>query len=356
MPFTTAVPFPFNMTPMANVGPLTYSDGTTYLRELAAIKTYLNETLVPDFNAGIENAIFEYQQGIANAEATVTAVKAEWDAAWAAFIANNVLELAALNDQAVADLITGATGPMYTALVALIDARAVSPAEQAAAISAALADYTNDTDLSVLLAAKVDDTQVGAAGGVAALDGAGKVPAAQLPAPPPGSLTGLYSARPAANTVTAGTVYYATNVQETYRSTGAAWSIVGTGGNELGYAEIGGGSMTSTTSTTGTDVVGLTVSFTAGERPVQIVLECQTANFVADKITYVDLLVGGVVKRSYPQPGITSDKWSALHAETRVNGLTPGTTYAVSVKFRTEAPATSDARFASEAFLQVVNR
>ena len=356
MPFTTAVPYPFNMTPMANVGPVTYPDGTTFMREITAIKTYLNETLVPDFNAGIENAIVEYQNGITTAEATITTISAEWDTHWQAFLDNNVLELAALNDTAVASLITGATGPMYTALTALIDARAVSPVEQTAAIGAALADYTTTSGLTTLLAGKVSTSTKGVADGVASLDGTGKVPAGQLPTPAAVNGTGLYSARPAAGTVPAGFVYYATNVQETYRSTGVVWTVVGTGGNELGYAEISGGSMTTTTSTTGVDIPGLTVSFTAGERPVQIVLEGQTANFAANKITYIDLLVGGTVRRIFPQIGGESDKWSALHAETRIGGLTAGTTYAVTVKLRTEAPATSDARFASEAYLQVINR
>lgn len=356
MPFTTAVPFPYTMTPMANVGPLTYSDGTTFLREITAIKTYLNETLVPDFNAGIENAIFEYQTGITNAETTITNVSAGWDTAWQAFKDNVQLEIAVLNDQAVADLTSDVASAARAALNTVIDGRAVSPDELTTELAAALAPYTDTAALTTLLTGKLDADLKGAVNGVAELDATGKVPAGQLPTPAPGSLTGLYSARPAPGTVPAGTVYYAINVQETYRSTGAAWAVVGTGGNELGYAEISGGSMTSTTSTTGVDIAGLTVSFTAGERPVAVVVVGQTANFDAAKATTIQILVDGTVRRSYPQLGGASDKWSALHAETRVSGLVPGQTYVVSVRVRTESPATSDARFASEAYVTVVNR
>jgi hypothetical protein len=63
------------MTPITNISPLTFRDAGTFLEYLETIKQFLNETLVPDSNAMIDNAIKEFQTGIANAEATVNAAK-----------------------------------------------------------------------------------------------------------------------------------------------------------------------------------------------------------------------------------------------------------------------------------------
>lgn len=71
MAFTKAQPFPYEIGALTNISPLTYRDGHTYLEILEKLRRWLNETLVPDFNAGIDNAIDEFQKGIANAEARV---------------------------------------------------------------------------------------------------------------------------------------------------------------------------------------------------------------------------------------------------------------------------------------------
>lgn len=71
MPFTNARPFPYQMTPLSGVTPFTYRDGATYLYILERMQHWLSETLVPEFNAAIENAITEYQAGLGNAETYV---------------------------------------------------------------------------------------------------------------------------------------------------------------------------------------------------------------------------------------------------------------------------------------------
>lgn len=75
------------MTPMNNISAPTYRDGVTYTRTLEQIKNWLNDILVPDFNDGIANAIAEFQNGIANAEKTVTDTNTDWTTKHTAFTA-----------------------------------------------------------------------------------------------------------------------------------------------------------------------------------------------------------------------------------------------------------------------------
>ena len=71
MVFTNSTPFPTVITPLSNISPFTYRDGFTYLEILEKMRQWLNDTLVPDVNAGINNAIAEFQKGIENAETRV---------------------------------------------------------------------------------------------------------------------------------------------------------------------------------------------------------------------------------------------------------------------------------------------
>lgn len=104
----------------------------------------------------------------------------------------------------------------------------------------------------------------GAANGYASLDGNGIVPLAQLPIPAvvngqwlkgsggamvwsaitaadvPGlSLTGTYAARPAANTLAAGSIYYATDTMGTFRSDGTNWTLIQQGIMPINAADLG---------------------------------------------------------------------------------------------------------------------
>lgn len=73
------------------------------------------------------------------------------------------------------------------------------------------------------------DTIGGAASGLATLDGTTKVPLAQLPVGIVPNLIGTYLARPAANSVGAGTVYYANETLGAWRSDGTNWVLVAQG-------------------------------------------------------------------------------------------------------------------------------
>lgn len=64
MVFTNATLFPYQPTPLTNISPLTYRDGITFLEKLEIMRQWLNETLVPEFNAGIDHAISEMQDAM----------------------------------------------------------------------------------------------------------------------------------------------------------------------------------------------------------------------------------------------------------------------------------------------------
>ncbi|WP_156027404.1 hypothetical protein [Mycetocola saprophilus] len=148
----------------------------------------------------------------------------------------------------------------------------------------------------------------------------------------PPSLSGKYSARPAANTVPAATMYYATDVPEAYRSDGSVWSVVGAGGNELGYAQIT--SMFSTTSTTPVDVPGLTVTFVVGERPIMLRLDTDMASQGPNGIAVAHILLDGVRLAS---PGLNAppaDRWVTISRGARKSGLVPGSTHIAKIQLQ----------------------
>jgi hypothetical protein len=347
---------------MANVSPLTYADGTTYLRELAYIKDWLNGVLVPGFNAAIENAIDEYQTGVTNAEETVTAAKDEWAALWQAWKDNIVLELAALNDAAMGDLIVDELSNTYTALATLIDTLTVAPDELDASVTtivndgaSALAVKLNDlfvtpAEQTTALAGKISTTEKGAVSGVASLDGSGKVTPGQVR---PVNLAGLYAARPAPTAHPDGTTYWASDVYEMYRTNGTVWSVVGAGGNELAFTGLDETvPMFSTESTEYVDVPNLTINVTAGERPFAVKFELNSAVNVLGRADYA-VYVNGILKRYWFYTPAVVETWVPLTGEVIVRGLTPGTTYNVKVMVKTTS---GTVRTSGAPYLTAVNK
>lgn len=195
-------------------------------------------------------------------------------------------------------------------------------------------------NLAAAFAEKVAVTSVGAAGGVATLDGAGDVPLAQIPdlsasyatvavaaGKAPLSLTGIYASRPAATAVPSGTVYYCTNIAEQYRSDGTTWTVVGSGGNELGYAQIV--TPFSTTSTTPVPVTGLTSTFVVGERPISLRFTGWMRNVTSGAYCWGYITLDGTVVRKCG--GAYSTYWTA-DAAVRISGLTPGSTHTLTMQ------------------------
>jgi hypothetical protein len=172
----------------------------------------------------------------------------------------------------------------------------------------------------------------GAANGIASLDSGGKLPYSQLPPLNPSNviytLEGLYSARPIPSSVSVGAVYYATDVDEQYRSNGTSWSVVGNGGNERGSASITAMQSTDHGIAGPEDITGMTTTFVAGERPVRIVVDCDLTNSTATNVTTVQILLNDV-QVGYIQSvaSASTDVWQSYSKGIRAAGLTPGATY-----------------------------
>lgn len=163
-------------------------------------------------------------------------------------------------------------------------------------------------------------------------------------------ITGTYSARPAAISVPSGTTYYADDVRETYMSDGSLWSVIGGAGNELGYAEIT--STFSTTSATLVDIPGLSVTFTAGHRPLVVTFGGNMRTLSGGAGT-VALVVDGVQQSQV----VTSQSlYFATNRTVRLPAFTPGTTHTLKLQASvTTGTLSIFASSADKAILLVVN-
>lgn len=188
-----------------------------------------------------------------------------------------------------------------------------------AQVAAAEASANAAADSAAAAAAPADDT-------IAALIASGSSgTTAQLAARySPLSLSGTYAARPSASAVHASTIYYATDVPETYRSNGTAWAVVGSGGSELAAADV---MVTfSTASATPVDMPGHTVTFKAGERPVRVTWSGYAVNTTAGTYARVVVLIGSTVIKNI---GGAVTLAGLYEGSAVVRGLTPGTSYTV---------------------------
>ncbi len=150
--------------------------------------------------------------------------------------------------------------------------------------------------------------------------------------------TGLYSARPSAATAGAGWIYYATDTQETYRSNGSTWVVVG-GRSELGYAELT--SSFSTSSTTFVDVTGMTFTAVAGERPLILEFNGHVNNAGGSaRAVIFGLYANGALiqgEKVFWMVGTTNYATAYARARIAAGVLTPGTTYTFKLTMRTDA-------------------
>jgi len=96
---------------------------------------------------------------------------------------------------------------------------------------------------------------------------ADRIPAQYLTAQPP-NLFGTYASRPAASAVTVGSLYWASDTKEIYRSDGSAWSRVGITSGRIASAELT--TPYSISSSTPTAIPGMTLQITAGEVPASV--------------------------------------------------------------------------------------
>lgn len=153
------------------------------------------------------------------------------------------------------------------------------------------------------------------------------------------SLSGLYAARPSAASVPAGSMYFPTDVPEMYRSTGTAWAVVGSGGNELGYAQ----SITASPAVTGatvTDVPGLTCTFIPGDRPVEVSVSLDVSHSAVGGVVVVYIIVDGVTIARPNVPTGPIGTWHTVERAVRRSGLAPGVPHTAKIAIATPAGTT----------------
>jgi hypothetical protein len=153
--------------------------------------------------------------------------------------------------------------------------------------------------------------------------------------------------------VRAGTLYYATDIPEQYRSDASTWTPVGTGGNELGYAQIT--TSQSTASTTGVDVSGLSVTCTVGERPVKVIFDGVLRNTTVGVYARAQILVDGTLTATVGGPTALASEYRAGHREVRVSGLTAGSSHTFKIQILAPTGGTTSVEGSGDpVFIQVV--
>lgn len=156
----------------------------------------------------------------------------------------------------------------------------------------------------------------------------------------------VYANRPAANSVRAGTRYYAYDVSEEYLSNGSAWGVVGQGGSELGYAEMLN-SFTNAT-TTPQAIPGLTTTFRVGERPIEIALRLRLATGSAGSLAWTRVLLDGTEVFRVEQNSSSAGTWASMSGGRRIGGLAPGTIHTVTTTLSLGTGATGNSLTAGD--------
>lgn len=206
---------------------------------------------------------------------------------------------------------------------------------------ATAAETTTGTDATRAIHPAGLKAQKGIANGLAGLDANGKVPVANLPAAQVGtSLIGTYAKRPAASTTAAGTLYYATDNMESYRSNGSAWTVI-SAGQELGSAEL------RTTFKSGSgkggtwvDVPGMAVTFIAGERPFRVEMTVDMCVTNAGGTAMARAVINGSVVMTEITCSLSQAlKWDTRTARVRWFGLVAGNPHTVKLQIKADSGA-----------------
>lgn len=110
-PYTRA----YGNLPLTQITPFTYRDGLTFLQILNEFEKWLRE-VTPEIDGILTTYFDQYKADHEALKNDIDATKDQWQALFEAFIANIVVELEALNDQAVANLVNNANSLLRTAL------------------------------------------------------------------------------------------------------------------------------------------------------------------------------------------------------------------------------------------------
>lgn len=293
---------PFPYLPYSNITPFIVRDGSTYLSVLEELRSYIRDTLVPEVDKNIGDLSGDYAD---KAAALISAVNQALSAQATQVegylsdqdddVAEQVRLLTEYVNGEVSKIINATISVSDTTITAVFDnlssvfrsrltgmfAPKANPTFTGTVTGVTkshvgLANVDNTTDLlkpvstatgtAIGTASTADRTRSNHTGTQAAstISDFGSAASAAV------SISGTFANRPAATAVPSGTLYYPTNVPEQYRSNGTNWITIGSGGNELGYAERLATFTTTTLWPALADVTGLSVTITAGDRPYYV--------------------------------------------------------------------------------------
>lgn len=364
--------------PLDNVTPFTYRDGFTYASKLEAMQSYLCLTLVPEIDKILTDQNEHFDEEILLLVNTVNSALAA-NQAWTeaeigelqTYVDNTVASIindsVDANDPVVTALINNLSSTTRTALDATYQAKGtVSDTAVAALLASATATriamdarYMEDGTASdgataglvnnaasatraaldaLYLVATSAAQQSAVDGRVLALinDAAASTNKVYSSSKTVAlikdkTLRGTYAARPAPGTVPDGTVYICTDIPEQYITVAGAWSVFGSGGNELGYAQIT--TTISTSSTSPSAIAGLTIPFKAGERPIMVEIFAKMRNSVQDTITSVRVLLDGVQIMEIAHDAMFAAGYVTMMSRARKSGLVPGSDHTITVQW-----------------------
>lgn len=351
--------------PLENVSPFTLRDGYSYLEVLQRLRQFINTELVPWMNSQVNvlgsGFVTETNKLIDEVNAALTQNGVDVAAAVAEVngIADDIRAQVSTVTQAATTAGTAANTATQAATTA---GNAATSAQDAATQAQGYAANARKAVIwqpntayaagDIVIAPNGDVVKAKAAftsGG--AYDGTKWTVSSTFA---PANLYGTYATRPGATTVLPGTMYYASDTLECYRSNGTIWQVVGSGGNEIAYAQV-----TSLISTDGTtnplNVPGLSVTFNAGERPLKAIFQGSTRQNIQDSEVRAYIMVDGVISSIAAARDSLAGGFMTLHTERRMT-FTPGSQHTVSVQLLASISGVTDL-FASNldpAFIQVV--
>jgi len=119
---TSLTPFPYRLSTVTNISPLTYRDAETFLDELESLKHWLTTVNIPEVETILAGILADAQTGVENAEATVTEAKQGWNTLFEQFMVNVVAEIRLLNESAFSQIVADVNSGTHATILGLINA------------------------------------------------------------------------------------------------------------------------------------------------------------------------------------------------------------------------------------------
>ena len=362
---TSNYPYPFRLPSLTNITPFTYRDGATYLTILEGLSVYITDTFGPSVDGtiaelatAIETAIDEVQRRVDLINNKTGGIDIQ-----RVMLAQNyslTIDPAYPSNLPITFMFTqDNAGGRTVALPPVVDGvPVINPAANSvstftlvpsgngrwyvsqlpqtraafdAAVSALLLPPLEalQEDLSVLTAGVDAETDVLTAG-LAAVNSR----ADDLDTTKARNSTGTYAQRPAPGARRNGDQYHATDTNETYMLVNGTWKVTSPPGLLGAYisTSVIQRLPSSGTDTDWADAPNFSVTFTAGERPVELAISGNIATGYANTTGRVSVWLSGAIRMESKTPITKADNWYSFDRSCILYGLTPGTQYTAQVR------------------------